>query len=148
MGRRHAGDLPPGSVAEIETIDIALLGEGIDDIGIVRLYRQSDPEEAAGELETALRLCEAAEAPTRQLADVLVFLGQLLLDLDRAEEAAAHLTRAIEVHRQIGTRARTVALVRLRLAEALLAAGRLDDADEQLDQVGAIASRFHREMAE
>ena len=113
------------------------------------LYRWlGDPEEAAGELETALRLCEAAEAPTRQLADVLVFLGQLLLDLDRAEEAAAHLTRAIEVHRRVGTRARTVALARLRLAEALLAAGRLDDADEQLDKVGAIASRFHREMAE
>lgn len=113
------------------------------------LYRWlGEPEEAVHEFETAIELYDEAGTDTRHLADALVFLGRLLLELDRADEATVYLARAIDVHARIESVARTVAVTRLWLAEALVADGRLDEADEQMAQVEPIESAFHREMAE
>ena len=94
------------------------------------LRHAGEPERARELLQTAIRL-RADVGATREQAVSLTVLGQVELDLGRAEAA-------IVLHREAAalvTAPRDRARALLALADALTVAGRLDDARAVLEQV-------------
>ncbi|MGE0480139.1 MAG: protein kinase [Phycisphaerae bacterium] len=123
--------------ADIEAAVRAAAGE---------LYRWlNEPAHAIAQFEAAAELLARDGEATRDLGDLLGMLGRARLAQDDATGGIRDLRRAIATHERADTPASALAVVRVWLAEALVATGELDAAVAQLAQTDELTSSHFRE---
>ncbi len=121
---------------DIEAVVRATAGE---------LYRWlGAPDRAIPQFEAAATVLEPVPGLGRDLADVLSMLGQSRLDAGDAPGSAAEFARSVELMERAAVDPGDVDIARLSLVRALIAAGRVDEAEVLLARIGLQTDPFYQ----
>jgi DNA-binding CsgD family transcriptional regulator len=145
-----AGDLPRAAELARRATE---LSEQVTLLGLPAVRLTAFVEACCGQVARCRELLDACYATARQMGDRVNLLGTLAIDgfleisLGAPTEALEPLAEARTIQGELGLREPGVTRFLVDLAEALAAAGRVDEAEEALAAFAAQAEQLGREWA-